>query len=217
MPGQLLTLPVRLWIRGARVAVHVAEDVTERALTETLRVAGMLGALRPGGQDAPAPATPTPTPTPTATATTSPTPTAAPARPDHPRPARPQPARPPAPQPRPQTNGTGQSTVGPSRAETGTVEPPPAEPGTVEPTHVSEEPVLVREEAEPGAEEGAGASVNVREPWDGYGKLSARDVVDRLTGATAAEIAAVQLYEMAHRSRQTVLQAAERQLKSAGH
>jgi hypothetical protein len=37
--------------------------------------------------------------------------------------------------------------------------PPPASPEP--PTHVSEEPVLVRESAEPGAEEGAGARVTV--------------------------------------------------------
>ncbi len=77
--------------------------------------------------------------------------------------------------------------------------------------------MVVREEAEAGAEDGAGASVTVREPWDGYAKLSARDVVDRLGGASSAELAAVQLYESAHRSRQTVLQAVQRQLKSAGH
>ncbi len=214
MPGQLLTLPLRLWARGARLALHVAEDVTERAVTETLRVAGMIGALRPGGQGAPAPspgfapssaAAPRPPSRPTASSPTAaptpsaePGPAAAPTRPPRPappaRPARPRPVGPP---PASLGNGAGQ--------------------GPAEPAHVSEEPVVVREEAEPGAEDGAGASVSIREPWDGYAKLNARDVIDRLGGASAAELAAVQLYETAHRSRQTVLQATERQLKSAGH
>src|SRR5689334_19972782 len=36
-----------------------------------------------------------------------------------------------------------------------------------EPAHISEEPELVEEFAEPGAEDGAGAEVHVQEPWDG--------------------------------------------------
>jgi hypothetical protein len=70
----------------------------------------------------------------------------------------------------------------------------------------------VREEAEPGAEDGAGAQVTIDEPWDGYARLNARDVIARLSGASPAELAAVTLYETAHRARQTVLSAVERQL-----
>jgi hypothetical protein len=83
------------------------------------------------------------------------------------------------------------------------------------PVHVSEEADLVREEAEPGAEEGAGASVTVRPPWDGYERMAAREVIARLGDATAAELAAVQLYESSNRSRQTVLEAVERRLNAA--
>jgi len=87
------------------------------------------------------------------------------------------------------------------------------------PTHVSEEPVLVSESAEPGAEEGAGASDTVLEPWTGYGRMTARDVIDRVRSASVAELAALRLYEARHRARRTVLAAADRQLKLAagGH
>lgn len=87
--------------------------------------------------------------------------------------------------------------------------PPP------EPAHVSEEPELVREEADPGAEEGAGAQLRVAEPWAGYHLMNARDVIDRLVSATPEELAAVELYERSHRRRKTVVAAAERALKLA--
>ena len=54
---------------------------------------------------------------------------------------------------------------------------------TPEPLHVSTEPELVEEVAEPGAED-AGAQIRVREPWPGYRSLKARDVVARLASAT---------------------------------
>jgi hypothetical protein len=82
-----------------------------------------------------------------------------------------------------------------------------------EPVHVSEEPELVDEVAEPGAEDGAGASVHVEEPWDGYEQMRADDVIDRLTGATPAELAAIQLYESKQKSRTTVLKAVRRELQ----
>jgi hypothetical protein len=90
----------------------------------------------------------------------------------------------------------------------------PVEPAE-EPTHVSEEPELVDELAEPGVEDGAGAEVHIREPWDGYRHMNAREVTARLTGASAAELAAVQLYESSTRGRQTVLAAVERQMHVA--
>jgi hypothetical protein len=45
--------------------------------------------------------------------------------------------------------------------------------------------------------------------------MSARQVTARLGDASAAELAAVQLYESSTRSRQTILSAAARQLRSA--
>lgn len=104
----------------------------------------------------------------------------------------------------------------------GPVTAPPAEaspeererPPSME-THVSEEPELVQELAEPGAEEGAGPELRVREPWDGYGRMSSEDVIARLARATSAELAAVQLYESERQGRQTVLAAVESELRSS--
>ena len=81
------------------------------------------------------------------------------------------------------------------------------------PRHVSEGLQFVQAFAEPGAEEGAGAEVHVREPWNGYARMSAHAVIARLAEAGRAEIAAVMLYERVHRRRQTVLAAAQRQLR----
>ncbi|HEY2260773.1 MAG TPA: hypothetical protein VGH45_13715, partial [Solirubrobacteraceae bacterium] len=81
--------------------------------------------------------------------------------------------------------------------------------------HVSEEPILVEEVAEPGAEDGAGAEVHVAEPWDGFRQMAADDVIDRISGASAAELAAVELYELSHRNRRTVLAAVEQELARA--
>jgi hypothetical protein len=65
------------------------------------------------------------------------------------------------------------------------------------------------------AEPGAGATVTVLEPWTGYGRMTARDVIDRVRSASVAELAALRLYEARHRARRTVLAAADRQLKLA--
>jgi hypothetical protein len=80
--------------------------------------------------------------------------------------------------------------------------------------HVYEEPELVQEVAERGAEDGAGAAVTVDEPWPGYARMTAKQVIERLADATPAELAAVQLYESFNRDRQTVRAAADRNLKS---
>lgn len=123
-----------------------------------------------------------------------------------PRPAPPPPRRPAPPPPRP------------AAAEPPAPPAPPAVPPdavVVEPVHVSEEPELVAESAEPGAEDGAGAGITVIEPWAGYGRLNAKDVIDRARTATVAELAAMRLYEARHRARQTVLAAVDRQLQLA--
>jgi len=78
---------------------------------------------------------------------------------------------------------------------------------------IDDEPALVEELAEPGAEDGAGATVEIEEPWDGYSKMNAEAVIARLREGTAAELALVELYEQAHKGRQTVLAAAERRHK----
>ena len=94
--------------------------------------------------------------------------------------------------------------------------PAPAPASAPEPSHVSTEPELVQESAEPGAEDGAGAQVHVvGEPWPGYRSLKARDVVARLPFATREELAAVELFERAGANRKSVVVAAQRALKKA--
>jgi hypothetical protein len=105
------------------------------------------------------------------------------------------------------------SAPAPTTAPAPSIAPAPAP--TPEPLHVSAEPELVEEVAEPGAEDGAGAQIRVREPWPGYRSLKARDVVARLASATSEELAAIELYELAHANRKSVVVAAQRALKQA--
>jgi outer membrane biosynthesis protein TonB len=93
------------------------------------------------------------------------------------------------------------------------VEPEPFEPEPPEPVHVSEEPELVAESADPEAADGGTAEVHVAEPWDGYKHLKADDVIARVGAATAEELAVIELYEMTHRGRKSVLAAVEKQLR----
>jgi hypothetical protein len=90
---------------------------------------------------------------------------------------------------------------------------PPAVPDELVPDHVDEEVVLVAEAAEAGAEDGAGAELHVDAPWDGYDRMTAADIRDRLSAATPAEAAAVELYETTHKNRSSVLDAAGRALR----
>jgi hypothetical protein len=83
----------------------------------------------------------------------------------------------------------------------------PPEP---EPAHVSEQPVVVAESAERGAEEGAGAEVHVDEPWPGYREMTAAQIRQRLRAASPAEAAAVSLYEAGGKGRTSVLEEASR-------
>jgi hypothetical protein len=91
--------------------------------------------------------------------------------------------------------------------------PSPAVASEPSPAHVSEEAELVSEFADPGAEEGAGASISIAEPWPGYRRMNASQVISRLADATPAELAAIELYEASNRNRQTVRAAAQRSLK----
>jgi hypothetical protein len=100
---------------------------------------------------------------------------------------------------------------------------PPEEPMTPDvqtapepaPAHVSREASFVESFADPGAEDGPGAAVHIAEPWTGYGRMTANEVIARFAGASAEELAAVALYERAHRGRRTVLAAADRALRRA--
>ncbi len=174
MAGRLIMLPLRV---SARLFLRAAEEVSGRAISGALKVAGAFSRDGSAGPGRPSPAGAY-------------------------EQAPPQPAR----QPRSPAVVERRAEAAPKGAQTAT---------PVEPAHVSEQPELVRETAEPGAEEGAGATATVREPWDGYRQMSAKEVIARSAEATPAELAAVQLYESANRSRRTVLDAARRQLRTA--
>lgn len=118
--------------------------------------------------------------------------------------ARSAPPTPPAPAPSVPEPQPGTPVEGQPRLET------PAQA----PRHVSEEPELVEEFAEPGAENGAGPELHILEPWNGYRGMSAREITKKLAGMSAAELAVVELYETSNRKRQTILDAVARQLRS---
>ena len=90
---------------------------------------------------------------------------------------------------------------------------PPAVPDELIPDHVDEEVVLVAAVAEEGVEDGAGPELRIDPPWDGYDRMTAAEIRDRLTAATVELAAAVELYEAAGKARRTVLDAAGRALR----
>jgi hypothetical protein len=197
MIGQLLMLPLRLGARGTQIVLRTAEGVAGRATMQVLQVVGAIKGDDDGGQQQAQPP-----------AARSSSDTEAGTNGESERSAT-------ASSPR----ASRSATSAPARPAPPIVRAPQPEdveaPIAPEPVHVSEEPELVREEAEPGAEDGAGASVNVLPPWEGYDRLGAREVIARLGDASSAELAAVELYERSNRSRQTVLEAVERRLKAA--
>jgi hypothetical protein len=201
MVGELITLPVRigvratgLWLRAAEQAIGVAANAAGRLID----VAIPRASARPdaGGRQPPS------TPGTTASARATQVPAREPAATGRPAPGAP--------------TAQGAPTV--QAAPSATPDPPPVEALETlvggEP-HLSEEPELVEEFSEPGAEDGAGAEIHVDQPWDGYRQMNAKDVIARLAAATPAELAAVQLYEGGSRRRQTILAAAQRALRSA--
>jgi hypothetical protein len=133
-------------------------------------------------------------------------------------------ATPPPPRRRRPRSGNGRpretATAGPARpqARPPRPEPPAPErhdapaPAPEEPAHVGEEPELVAEAAEEGAEDGAGAEVTVEEPWAGYDRMNAADIEDRLVAEGAETAAAVSLYEASRKGRASVLEAASRSM-----
>jgi hypothetical protein len=91
---------------------------------------------------------------------------------------------------------------------------PPAPPEPEPPAHLDTASELVGEFAEEGAEEGAGAEVHVDEPWEGYQRMRVADIRDRISVAASEELAVIQLYEITHRRRRTVLDAVERRSRA---
>jgi hypothetical protein len=72
------------------------------------------------------------------------------------------------------------------------------------PPHIDAEPTLAYE-AGPAAE--VGAEVHVDAPWEGYDRMRATDIVDRLRVADDATRAVVRLYERQGKARSSVLAA----------
>lgn len=190
--GQLITLPLRLTACTASFVLRGSEEVVKRALSLTGRA--VEAEPRYAGRPPVARDAAPPRPRPVA--------------PRKPTPAPPPPAQAPASPPTP--------AQAPAPPPTPAQAPPPPLALVDEPTHVSREPTLVEELAEAGAEDGAGAQVRIDEPWEGYSRLGAKAVIARLRDADSAELAAVNLYESAHRARRTVLSAVERQLAARG-
>ena len=89
-------------------------------------------------------------------------------------------------------------------------EPVAAPPAAEESAHIDVEPELVAEAAETGAEDGAGAEVEVDEPWPGYDEMTAPDIEDRLQAEGLEAAAAVSLYEASRKGRASILEAASR-------
>jgi hypothetical protein len=72
------------------------------------------------------------------------------------------------------------------------------------PSHVDTEPVVAYES---GPADDVGAEVHVDAPWDGYDRMRAADIVDRLQAADEATRAVVRLYEAQGKARSSVLAA----------
>jgi hypothetical protein len=134
-----------------------------------------------------------------------------------PEPARarpPEPAGEPTPAPRPLEVGPPEAIPEPAPEVDGDPSATqPVDESSYRAKTIDDEPELVAEVAEPGAEDGASAEVQVEEPWQGYDDLAADDVIKRIRQADAAVLAVVELYERSHKQRQTVLAAAERRGK----
>ncbi len=195
MIGKLIVLPLRVGVRATRLWLRAAEETANLAVSATGRVIGLAASRGSDGSSS----------------TVMPTPDRR-SRPDDGW----------------REDSSHQVSDGEVKAHAAASverEPPASgvvtspEPGDTpfaqEPPHVSEEPTLVEAFSEPGAEDGAGAEIHVEEPWDGYGQMNAKKVINRVNTATPAVLTAVQLYESTHRRRQTVLNAVDRELRSA--
>ncbi len=208
MVGRLITFPLRVSVRGAQLWFRAAEEVAGRATQGAMRVASVFNrngdeSHSSGSGESRASTSGESRSSVTASAT-APRSRRAPTR--DPR------TRAPATEPQPPEPVSADDAA--ARIDRSPDEAAAAATPAPSPAHVSEEATLVREEAEPGAQDGAGAAVHVQEPWDGYAHMNAREVIARLADATPAELAAVSLYETGNRSRQTVLEAVQRQLRA---
>ena len=220
MLTSLITLPIRVGLRGAEFGLHVGQAVAERGIHLVGEV--LAPAAREPMPDGPREAAPDlrgeAAPDLRGEAAPDLRGEAAPDRRGEAEPA-PPPPRPPssrvdprsAAQP-PEESVAEEAAVAELRElrDTPAEPPPPAAP-----VHLADEDEVVEEVAEPGAEAGAGAQIHVAEPWEGYAQLKAADVVDQLEGRDKAELATIELYELSHRQRQTVIDAVKKELRRA--
>ena len=195
MIGELIVLPLRVGVRATRLWLRAAEETVNAAANATGRVIALAASRGSDGSSR--------APIPAVQRTSSP-------EPDSRQVASYEVAR----------NDVKAQAVAALEREApayARATPPQSSEAfiTQEPDHVSEEPSLVEEFSEPGAEDGAGAEVHVEEPWEGYAQMNAKQIVARLDRATLAALATVQLYESTHRRRQTILNAVERELRTA--
>lgn len=199
MVGELIMLPLRVGMRATRLWFRVAEETANVAVNATGRLIGLAASSGSDGRSSGAWTVP---------ASERSDPDEVDSRDqDSPEPSvlqreAPSPVQSPAP-----ASPVSSPPVSPPV--------PRAALDQAEPAHVSEEPELVEELAEPGAEDGAGPEIHIEEPWKGYAGLNAKQVIARLNSATPAALAAVQLYESSHRRRQTILTAVQRELRSS--
>jgi hypothetical protein len=234
MFGSLITQPLRIATRGVQLTLRGAHEAIELAEGVASLVAGRLMGRngRHDGEDAEPSAWSGPAASSTSSPADRPAPVAEapPATTEAPSPAA-EPGPPPAAEPGPPPGAAPppRAAAPPAAAAAPPPPPPPPPAPEEEPVsaevveeslfpgtgHISEEPELAEEVAEPGAEEGAGAQVHIAEPWDGYATMKAADIVDRLQTATREELAAVELYELSGRNRKSVVTAAQRALKQA--
>ena len=202
MFGSLITQPLRIATRSAQITLRGAHQVVEIAEglvgLIALKLIGRNGHQNGDGH----PAEPAVWRGPAASSTSSPADTAGPVAEPVPR----------SPLAEAAASAPGASApASPEPAEAA----PPAASLFASTGHVDEEAELVEEIADPGAEDGAGAEMRIAEPWDGYRTMKAADIIDRLATASRAELAAVELYELAGRNRKSVVAAAQRALKRA--
>ena len=76
------------------------------------------------------------------------------------------------------------------------------------PVEVEEE--LVEQVAERGAETTPGPEIDIGEPWEGYARMTAAEIRERLRSETPAVAGMVEIYERAGKARKQVIEASEK-------
>lgn len=219
-PGlrDVVTLPFRFGERAGRMVLGPVVGVAGRAVELGGQLIGRDGDAEreertpATAAEAAAPRVTTDPDMPAATPAAEPAPAAGPAEP----PAAGSPERPGAFTSADPTDVSSPPPLAAESADIGVMEAAGAGPVPAtaidEPEHVSTEATLVAESADLETADGIHTDLHVAEPWDGYRRAKAREVIEALGRCTPAQLAVVRLYESTHRARKTVLEAAEREL-----